>query len=149
MNATHRTIEDPYAIRMMLQRLVNAGLKVALGCKDKRGLFQILFQDQGRIGVRLPPQDLEAWQLGGTESVSLAFEDRGFRFEAVVTCMGGTELDGVACVAFTLPRSVRRADDNLLAHFAPTDEGRAAVLTLGFDPILWGTLMPILRLLEL
>ena len=37
----------------------------------------------------------------------------------------------------------------LLAHFAPTEEGRAAVLTLGFDPILWGVLMPILRLLEI
>jgi len=37
----------------------------------------------------------------------------------------------------------------LLAHFAPTDEGRAAVLTLCYDPILWGVLMPILRLLEL
>ena len=37
----------------------------------------------------------------------------------------------------------------LLAHFAPTEEGRAGILTLGFDPILWGVLMPILRLLEL
>jgi len=37
----------------------------------------------------------------------------------------------------------------LLAHFASADEGRAGVLTLGFDPILWGVLMPILRLLEL
>jgi len=114
-----RTIEDTYAIRMMLQRLVLAGLKVALGCRDKRGVFQILFQEAGRIGVRLPPQDLEAWQLGGSESVSLAFEDRGFRFEAVVTCLGGAELDGVPCTAFTLPRSVRRADDNRLAFFAP------------------------------
>lgn len=37
----------------------------------------------------------------------------------------------------------------LLAHFAPTEDGRAAVLTLGFDPVLWGVLMPTLRLLEL
>jgi len=37
----------------------------------------------------------------------------------------------------------------LLAHFAPAEEGRAAVLTLGFDPILWGVLVPTLRLLEL
>ena len=36
----------------------------------------------------------------------------------------------------------------LLAHFAPTEEGRAAILTLAFDPILWGVLMPLLRLLE-
>jgi aspartate-semialdehyde dehydrogenase len=37
----------------------------------------------------------------------------------------------------------------LLAHFAPADEGRTGILTLAFDPILWGVLMPILRLLEL
>ena len=32
---------------------------------------------------------------------------------------------------------------------AAAEEGRAGVLTLGFDPILWGVLMPVLRLLEL
>ncbi|NTV73581.1 MAG: hypothetical protein HGA66_05185, partial [Holophaga sp.] len=37
----------------------------------------------------------------------------------------------------------------LLAHLSLSDEGRSGVLTLGFDPILWGTLMPVLRLLEL
>lgn len=37
----------------------------------------------------------------------------------------------------------------LLAHFTPADDGQAGVLILGFDPILWGVLMPILRLLEL
>ena len=38
---------------------------------------------------------------------------------------------------------------HLLAHLSLSEEGRAGVLTLGFDPILWGTLMPLLRLLEL
>jgi hypothetical protein len=37
----------------------------------------------------------------------------------------------------------------LLAHYAPVEEGRGAVLTLGFDPILWGVLVPTLRLLGL
>jgi len=37
----------------------------------------------------------------------------------------------------------------LLAHFAPVEEGRAGILTLAYDPILWGVLMPLLRLLEL
>jgi len=38
---------------------------------------------------------------------------------------------------------------DLLAHLSLVDEGRAGVLTLGFDPILWGTLMPLIRLLGL
>ena len=38
---------------------------------------------------------------------------------------------------------------HLLAHLGLCDEGKAGVLTLGFDPILWGILMPTLRLLGL
>ena len=37
----------------------------------------------------------------------------------------------------------------LLAHAEITADGRAAVLTLGFDPVLWGTLWPALRVLGL
>ena len=36
---------------------------------------------------------------------------------------------------------------NLLAHLALGSDGRTGVLTLGFDPILWGVLRPTLRLL--
>ncbi len=38
---------------------------------------------------------------------------------------------------------------DLLAHMALGPDGRTAILTLGFDPILWGMLRPVLRLLEL
>jgi|GEM_PF-246151 len=38
---------------------------------------------------------------------------------------------------------------DLLAHFAPGTDGRTGILTLGFDPILWGVLRPVLRLYEL
>jgi hypothetical protein len=37
----------------------------------------------------------------------------------------------------------------LLAHYAPMGEGQKAVLTLGFDPILWGALRPTLRVFGL
>ncbi len=36
-----------------------------------------------------------------------------------------------------------------LAHLAPAEDGQSAWLTLGYDPILWGTLRPTLRLLGL
>ncbi|BDU75092.1 response regulator [Mesoterricola sediminis] len=114
-----RTIEDTWSIRMTLQRLCMAGSKVSLGCRDKRGLFQILFQEAGRIGVRLGPQDLDAWALAPEESVSVTLEDRGFRYETVVAFIGPADLEGVPCAAFTLPRTLRRADDHRLAHFAP------------------------------
>lgn len=38
---------------------------------------------------------------------------------------------------------------DLLAHLDLATDGRAAVLTLGFDPILWGVLRPTLRVLGL
>ena len=38
---------------------------------------------------------------------------------------------------------------DLLAHAEITADGRAAVLTLGFDPVLGGTLWPALRVLGL
>ncbi len=38
---------------------------------------------------------------------------------------------------------------DLLAHLALGAEGRTGILTLGFDPILWGALRPVLRILEL
>lgn len=40
-------------------------------------------------------------------------------------------------------------NSNLLAHISLVNEGREAVLTLGFDPILWGILRPVLSLLEI
>jgi hypothetical protein len=38
---------------------------------------------------------------------------------------------------------------DLLAHLDVASDGRSAVLTLGFDPILWGILRPTMRLLGL
>ena len=38
---------------------------------------------------------------------------------------------------------------DLLAHLALGDDGRTGILTLGFDPILWGALRPVLRLFEM
>lgn len=119
MNDTHRTIEDAYQIRMILQRLVYAGQRVALGCRDQRGLFQILAQDPQRVVVRFGPKELADWQLDAAESVSMGFEDRGFRFETVVAYQGPEDFEGIHCSAFALPRILRRADDHRLASFAP------------------------------
>jgi hypothetical protein len=40
-------------------------------------------------------------------------------------------------------------NSNLLAHLALAEGGQSALLTLGYDPILWGVLRPTLRLLGL
>jgi hypothetical protein len=38
---------------------------------------------------------------------------------------------------------------DLLAHLSLGTEGRTGILSLGFDPTLWGVLRPLMRLLEL
>jgi len=38
---------------------------------------------------------------------------------------------------------------DLLAHADITPDGKAAMLTLGFDPVLWGVLRPTMRVLGL
>jgi aspartate-semialdehyde dehydrogenase len=38
---------------------------------------------------------------------------------------------------------------DLLVHLATGADGQTGILTLGFDPILWGALRPVMRLLEL
>ncbi|MBK8791702.1 MAG: hypothetical protein IPN59_00885 [Holophaga sp.] len=37
----------------------------------------------------------------------------------------------------------------LLAHLSTSSDGQTGILTLGFDPILWGVLQPVLRVLAL
>jgi len=68
--------------------------------------------------------------------------------------------EGQSLTALDAPEGVHWADrpptsrdvavsSDLLAHLTLTAEGRSGILTMGFDPILWGTLRPLLRLLEL
>lgn len=71
-----------------------------------------------------------------------------------------TASTGAKLAAREAPQGVQWADlpptsrdvavsPQLLAHLDLAEEGRAGVLTLGFDPILWGTLMPVFRVLGL
>jgi len=114
-----RTVDDNLSIRIILQRLCLAGMKVSLSFRDRRSPFQILGQEAERILIAMPAAVFAEWDLPLEESTGLTFQDRGFRYEAVVTCKGPAEWEGIRCCAFTVPRVLRRADDNRLAHFAP------------------------------
>lgn len=68
--------------------------------------------------------------------------------------------DGIALVQKEVPAGVQWVDhppssrevavsSDLLAHLVLNEAGRSGLLTLGFDPILWGILRPTLRLLGL
>ena len=119
MATDSRTIEDSLSIRMIIQRLCLAGLKLSLACRNNRSQFQILFQEPDRISFRMTPLDFETWNFAVDENVSLIFEDRGFRYETVIEYLEKAEREGITCAQFTAPRVLRRADDRRLAFFIP------------------------------
>jgi hypothetical protein len=57
--------------------------------------------------------------------------------------------EGVAWVDHAPSSRDVAVSPDLLAHLAPSADGRSAMLVLGFDPILWGVLRPALRVLGL
>ena len=119
MATDSRTIEDSLSIRMIIQRLCLAGLKLSLACRNNRSQFQIMFQEPDRVLFRFTPAELEAWNFAKDENVSLIFEDRGFRYETVIEFIEKAEREGILCAQFTAPRILRRADDRRLAFFVP------------------------------
>jgi CheY-like chemotaxis protein len=114
-----RTLDDPLGIRIILQRLCLAGMKISVAYRGQRSQFQILGQEPDRILIAMPPQDLASWAIPLEEKTTLGFEDRGFRYESVVAFRGPADWEGMGCAAFSAPRLLRRTDDNRLATFAP------------------------------
>jgi len=119
MASDPRTIDDDLSIRIILQRLCLAGMKVSLAAKDRRSAFHLLAQEADRILVSMPAQALADWAMADGDKVSMSFEDRGFTYESVVAFKGPAEWEGIDCSGFSVPRLLLRADDFRLTHFAP------------------------------
>ncbi|MDR3673765.1 MAG: hypothetical protein P4L36_23185 [Holophaga sp.] len=118
MSPEPRTVDDDLSIRIILQRLCMAGMKVSLAVHDKRSPFQILAQEAERILVSMPAE-LDDWALSNGEKVSLSFQDRGFIYQSVVTFKGPADWEGIHCAGLSVPRVLMRGDDFRLTHFTP------------------------------
>jgi CheY-like chemotaxis protein len=119
MSPEPRIVEDDLNIRIILQRLCLAGMKVSLAVRDLGSPFQILAQEAERILVSMPVPELVSWGLAADEKVTLSFEDRSFKYESVVVFKGSAEWEGIRCAGFSVPRVLRRADEFRLAQFTP------------------------------
>lgn len=122
MPPTERVIEDSLAIRMVLQRLLVANDKITMAFRSERREFALLGLETDTLLLAMDPAECEAWKLTPGEKVSLNLEDRGFKFEAVATCLGLDQVEGLPACALELPRSLRRADSHRLVDFAPDQE---------------------------
>jgi hypothetical protein len=119
MATESRIVEDDLSIRIILQRLCLAGMKVSLAVRDLGSPFQILAQEAERILVSMPAAELVSWGLAAGEKVTLSFEDRSFKYESVVLFKGPADWEGLRCAGFSVPRVLRRADEFRLAQFTP------------------------------
>jgi len=117
--SSERILEDSQAIRMVLQRMYLASVKLTLAYKELRGEFQILALEADQLSASPDQQEPDAWKLAPAEKLAVNLEDRGFKYEAVVDFVAVGEVDGIRCIRISVPRSLRRADGHRLADFAP------------------------------
>lgn len=136
----------------------------SVACLGDRGLDGLLEQTLAVLNGEDPPLE----KLGYRAAFEMVPQSpRGSLIEVRVPAFHGDLLilhlradNGIAMVQKEAPAGVQWVDhppssrevavsSDLLAHLALGTAGRSGLLTLGFDPILWGVLRPTLRLLGL
>jgi hypothetical protein len=152
----------------LLPSLVDGCAEVAgthlrsVACLGDRGLEGLMEQS---VAV-LNGQDPDTEKLGYRAAFEVVPQaPRGSLIEVRVPAFHGDLLvlhlrgnEGIALVQKEAPAGVRWTEappssrevavsSDLLAHLTLTSAGRTGLLTLGYDPILWGILRPTLRLL--
>lgn len=111
--------EDPLAIRMVFQRLIEGEDKVQLLFGTFRGEFQVLAEGPDRVILGLSALDRGRWQLKPGSRLTMNLLDRGLAFEAVVDYQGHGRFHGAEACHVTLPRRLRALETHRLADFAP------------------------------
>lgn len=133
-----------------------------VACQGERGLQGLLEQTEAVLGGREPETD----KLGYRAAFEvIPQEARGQLLEVKVPVFHGDllvlNLTGTGKLSPNpAPQGVQWRESppssrdvavsaQALAHLQLSEDGRSGWLTLGYDPILWGTLRPTLRLLGL
>lgn len=119
MSPSNLNREDPEAIRMVFQRLCQAGGSVTVGFGDLRGEFRVLAETPDRIILAISDVERGQWKLKPGAKLTLALADRGLPFEAVVTFQGHGRLHGVEASHVSLPRLLRATEAHRLAELVP------------------------------
>ncbi len=133
-----RVLEGSLAIRMVLQRLLLANERITMAFRTERREFQLLALEVEHLALAMERAEFEEWRLLPGEKVSLNFKDRGFKYEAVATCMGLDQAEGLSVCRLELPRSLRRGDADRLVDFAPDQEMARATFTNSRNALLDG-----------
>ena len=136
----------------------------SVACLGDRGLDGLMEQTLAVLNGEEPPME----KLGYRAAFEVVPQPpRGSLIEVRVPAFHGDLLilhlrasEGATIVQIDAPAGVQwverppsnrevAVNSDLLAYLSLSADGRSGVLTLGFDPILWGVLRPTLRLLGL
>lgn len=136
----------------------------SVACLGDQGLEGLMEQTLAVLNGEEPPME----KLGYRAAFEVVPQSpRGSLIEVRVPAFHGDLLilhlrsdNGIAMVQKEAPSGVHWTEhppssrevavsSDLLAHLVLGDAGRSGLLTLGFDPVLWGILRPTLRLLGL
>ncbi len=112
-------LEDGEAIRALFHRILVANEKVVVAHRQNRQGFPLIQVTADRLALNVDRSEYETWELRPGEKLSLSLKDRGFTYEAVSSCEGHENLEGLPCLQVALPRSLRRTDLHRLVDFAP------------------------------
>lgn len=116
-----RLIEDAGAVRVLFQRLVAFAAKVTVQGPKGRAQVEVLRCDSDALLLGLSEANGLPLGLATEAHVTLGLEDRGVRWEAVVTFRAFTTLEEVSCAEVSLPRSLRCMDSHRFATFVPDE----------------------------
>ena len=117
---THRlNREEPEIIRMVFQRLCQAGGSVQLRFGTYHGEFRLLAESPDRVILGLSDVERGQWGLKTGSHLTLTLSDRGLPYEAVVDYQGHGRFQGLEACHVSLPRVLRALDPHRLADYVP------------------------------
>lgn len=119
MGAQSQNKEQPEAIRMVFQRLVEGESSVQLAFGKFQGDFRVLAEAPDRVILGISDVDRGQWGLKPGCRLTLRLLDRGLAFEAIVDLQGHGKVHGLEACHISMPRLLRALDSHRMADYVP------------------------------
>lgn len=120
MPGPSRQLQDPKAIRMVLQRLCREAGVVSLKLGFRDWPFPLLAEHETRFMLGITQAQRARWpEIKPGANLRLTLVDRGRRYQGTVKLGEWAELDGEPCGQFLHPRELEATDYDGITDFVP------------------------------